>query len=206
LLQAGAAGLLTALGKNVFAQDLSSTTDSYPVSNVIPTGTYMHPELYSGSTADIGLAIVCAIDISGSVNSDTGEYQAQLQSLANAIASDDFRESIFYPGGPNSIALCVVDFDMKSKLQIPWVDFRDNDRFKFLKFAQQVLSIERRAKGGTDQSAAMENAAYCFENLPFKAENKAVNIMTDGTGSSYKVRQWNKIARSLLVFVGLWMP
>lgn len=194
LLQAGAAGLLTALGNNVFAQSTSNDANPYgPRSKVIPPNTYTHPELYSGSTANVGLAVVCAIDISGSVSSQTGEYQAQLQSLANAIASDDFRESIFYPGGPESIALCVVDFDTNSKLQIPWVDFRENDRFKFLKFAEEVLSIKRRSNGGTDQSAALENAAYCYENMPFKAENKAVNVMTDGTGQNIMTRQWNKV-------------
>lgn len=195
LLQAGAAGLLTALGNNVFAQSSNNPYDfNNPRSKVIPPKTYTHPELYSGSTADVGLAIVCAIDISGSVSSESGEYQAQLQSLANAISSDDFRESIFYPGGPGSVALCVVDYDTNSELKIPWVDFRNDDRFKFLKFAEEVLSIQRRSNGGTDQSAAMENAAYCYENMPFKAKNKAVNIMTDGTGNNNIMTQhWNEV-------------
>ena len=196
LLKAGAAGLLTAMGNNAFAQGrgLRDTPGPLPQSsNVIPATSYVHPTLYTGSTADVGLAIVCAIDISGSVSSDTGEFQSQVQSLANAIASDDFRESIFYPGGPESVALCVIDFESNSKLQIPWVDFRENDRHKFLQFAEEVMNIRRRSNGGTDQSSAMENAAYCYSNMPFGADNKALNIMTDGTGNATTAQQWNRI-------------
>ncbi len=194
MLGIGAVGLFAAATKDGYAQVGDGSTDTNRVSsNVIPPATFVHPQLYSGSTEDVGLAIVCAIDISGSVSSDTGEFQSQIQSLANAIASDDFRESIFYPGGPESVALCVIDFESNSKLQIPWVDFRENNRLKFLQFAEEVRNIRRRSDGGTDHSAAMENAAYCYTYMPFGADNKALNIMTDGTGYATTAQQWNRI-------------
>ncbi|MAE51845.1 MAG: hypothetical protein CMH27_08540 [Micavibrio sp.] len=190
LLGAGA-GLLTLASSRAFGQP--NYYEEPPT--VVPTTTYFHPTLATNSNEDIGMAIVCAIDISGSIEDRTGEYRAQLESLANAIASDDFRESIFYPGGPQSIALCVVDFDHRSELVIPWVDFRDDDRTKFLRFSQEILNIQRRGTGGTEHASAMENAGYCFQNLAtrWKSEHNSLNILTDGTSSTVKVREWNKI-------------
>lgn len=161
-----------------------------PTTRIIPTPSYVHP-MATGRTDEIGLAIVCAIDISGSVSSDTGEYRSQIDTLAAAIASDDFREAVMM--GPKSIALCVVDYDSFSKLMVPWVDFRDNDPERFRTFAQMVRTIPRRSSGSTEQDAALENAALCFSSMPWTAKNKSVNVLTDGTGTDAPTRRWRDI-------------
>lgn len=159
-----------------------------------PNTNYRHPNLASSSTEPVGIAIVCAIDISGSINSISGEYRSQIEALGEAIASDDFRQSIFMPGGPGSAAICVIDYDGKSKLQIPWVDLREDNREKFVALGTEIASLERRASGGTTHEAALQNAALCFNNLsPWEAENKSVNIMTDGTSSSAGLATWRRI-------------
>lgn len=187
---AGTAGLFNA--HSVLAD---TEAPNNPYNLVVPTTLpYKHPDYATSSRAPVGIAIVCAVDISGSISSDRGEYQTQVQALGQAIASDDIRQAIFMPGGPGSAAICVVDYDDRSKLQLPWVDFREDRREKFVVIGQQIESLQRRSNGGTVHEAALQNAGLCFENLaPWEAENKSVNIMTDGTSSSTGLRAWRAL-------------
>lgn len=195
LLGAVAAAFTAVSAFNVAAQGgpggAYDYTSAYNSSRVIPhIGEYKHQELATDSTAPVGMAIVLAIDISGSISSDSGEYHSQIEALAETIASDDFRQSIFMPGGPGSIAISVVDYDDRSKLLIPWVDFRRDDPTKFIQLGIEIQSLERRSNGGTEHSAALENAAINFEQLPWESQRNAVNIMTDGTSSTYNITKW----------------
>lgn len=197
LLGAVAATFTAVSAFNVSAQgamgDAYNYTSSYNTTRVIPhAGEYKHQYLATESTAPVGMAIVFAIDISGSISSPSGEYHSQIEALAEAIASDDFRQSIFMPGGPGSIAISVVDYDDKSKLLIPWVDLRQDDPTKFIQLGIEIQSLERRSNGGTEHSAALENAAINFEQLPWESDRNAVNIMTDGTSSTYNITKWRE--------------
>lgn len=192
------AGLLSATGLfnagSALAQgDQHPGTSPRPSSKILsPPHGYIHPNA-SGSTAPVGAAMVCAIDISGSISDHTGEYTSQVQALGEAIASDDFRQAIFMPGGPGSIALCVIDYDGKSQLQIPWLDFREDRRENFVMFGSETASLERRASGGTEHDAALENAAFCFMNLPWESHQNSVNVMTDGTSSPTSIAPWRRL-------------
>ena len=200
LLGAVAATFTAVSAFNVSAQGgpggAYSYTSQYNSTRVIPhAGEYRHQYLASDSTAPVGMAIVFAIDISGSISSPSGEYNSQIEALGEAIASDDFRQSIFMPGGPGSIAIAVVDYDDRSKLLIPWVDLRQDDPTKFIQLGIEIQSLERRSNGGTEHSAALENAAINFEQLPWESDRNAVNIMTDGT--SYSAGQLSNWRRAL---------
>lgn len=189
----GATGLFN-IGAALAQGDHHPGTVSAPSTKILPPPRgYKHPDLASDSTAPVGAAMVCAIDISGSINDYTGEYASQVQALGEAIASDDFRQAIFMPGGPGSIALCVIDYDGKSQLQIPWVDFREDRRDKFILFGSETASLERRASGGTEHDAALENSAHCFENMPWESRQNSVNIMTDGTSSTSAIAPWRRL-------------
>ncbi|MFP4314521.1 MAG: DUF1194 domain-containing protein [Alphaproteobacteria bacterium] len=158
-----------------------------------PKVPYKHPKYATSSREDVGLAMVCAIDISGSISSPTGEYRTQIEVLGEAIASDDIRQAVFMPGGPGSLALCVIDYSDRSELKIPWVDFREDDPAKFRLLGDEISKIQRRTTGGTTHEAALQNAALCFENLaPWQADNKSVNIMTDGTSSGPGLLSWRR--------------
>jgi hypothetical protein len=191
-LAASAAGLLSATTglRSAFAAGHYSGYDEVPAPQpkVIPVANYIHPELATDSTDPVGIAWVMAVDISGSINSSTNEYQAQLNALADAIERDDFRESIFQQAGPGSAALFVVDYDTQSQLQIPGIDFRENSPEKFRAVANIIRNIPRRNSGGTAHDAALQNATICFDYMPWECDRKHVNIMTDGTGNSYANR------------------
>lgn len=195
-LTASAAGLMgTAIGMAPLRKAYAKI-DETDTSKVIPVDGYIDPEHWTGGDEPVGIAWVFGVDISGSVNSSTNEYQAELDALADAVSRDDFRESIFQHAGPGSAAIFVVDFDTQSMLTIKGMDFRENDPAKFLILADMIRSIPRRNSGGTSHDAALQNAAVCFDMMPGGAEckRKHVNIMTDGTGNSVA----NKAATKLL--------
>ena len=189
----GGIAAYTALSpKNAFAQYQDYSRSS---SSILPVESYIDPQMASGSREPIGMTLVIGFDISGSINSSTNEYTSQLLSIAESIERDDFREAIFAQGGPGSLAIFIVDYDHQSKLQIGGVDFRDNHPAKFRAFADRVRRLERRnSNGSTDQSAALENAAMCFEAAKriWPCERNHVDIMTDGDGYATRNKVWIK--------------
>lgn len=188
LLGSSASLLTSAAGFNAHAQSAppGSRGITSPSSKVIPVDSYIDPELWTGGDEPVGIAWVFGVDISGSINSSTNEYQTQIQALAEAIARDDFRESIFQQAGPGSAAIFVADYDTRSRLQIRGVDFRENDPAKFRMVADMIRNIPRRSSGGTAHDALLENAVVCFDMMPGAAgcRRKHVNVMTDGTGTA----------------------
>lgn len=142
----------------------------------------------SGRTDPVGIIWVLACDISSSVDSYQGEYDAQLEAFADAVGRDDFRETLFSPGGPQSAAIFFVDFGLHSRLEIPGVDFRENNRDHFRAYAGRVQNHERRGTpSSTRHDAALRNAGVCLEyarQVGWLGENtkSCVNIMTDGAG------------------------
>lgn len=182
LLAGGAAAIGATTGLNkAFAQE---AVRALPTT----TGLVLFPETYidtmaTSSTDPIGITYVFAIDISGSIASNNNEYQSQLDALADTIARDDFRESIFYDGGPGSAAIFVIDYGTNSALSIGGIDLRENDRERFQEVAARIKAIPRRASGGTNHHAGLENAIYCFDNMPWECSRNHVVMMTDGTGN-----------------------
>jgi uncharacterized protein YegL len=148
---------------------------------------YVHPRLASGSTADVGASIVCLFDVSGSI--DKTEYEVQLEAMAKAIGSEDFRNAIFYRGGPQSVALCVVAFSNYTKIEIPWVDIREGTEEKLVIFANEIRDLQRYASGGTNQTNAMKKAKEMVENRPWNTKRSMVDLITDGKDDGGGVRE-----------------
>lgn len=142
-----------------------------------PSG-YRHPSLASNSRENVGVALVLLIDVSASI--DSADYQAQVTSMAEAIGSDDFRDAIFLQGSPESIAISVVDYGSSVSLRIPWMDIRKGDDDKLKTLARMIQNLPRRESGSTNQADAIDFARIAIENLPWEADRKVVDIITDG--------------------------
>lgn len=145
----------------------------------LPT-VYKHETLGSDSTEDVAVRLVCYFDISGSI--DNEEHRFQLEAMAAAIESDDFKQAVFARGGPGSLAITIADFDDTAAMRIPWVDFRDReaDDHKFAALAEEIRNIPRRANGMTSQARALQNSMLLLDNAPWGADKSIVDILTDG--------------------------
>lgn len=139
---------------------------------------FVHSTLASNSKKEVGLRLVCLFDASGSI--DSVEYDYQLRAMAKAIASEDFRNAVFYIGGPQSIAISVADFSDSASLQIPWVDIRKGDDYKFTKLADEIMEIDRRTWSGTDHVVALNQAMACLDSCPWEGKKNVIDILTDG--------------------------
>jgi hypothetical protein len=139
---------------------------------------YKHPTLGSDSTEPVGKRIINYLDISGS--RDDEEYKLDKETLAETIESADFKNAIFYPGGPQSVALAFADFGSLSELRIGWLDVRKGQEYKLIQVAKEIRELPRRESGGTSQVAALTNAALCLDNCPWQAKRSIVDLFTDG--------------------------
>jgi len=144
---------------------------------------FIHDTLASNSTDDVGLRLVCTFDTSGSI--DAVEFEYQLQAMANAIASEDFRNAVFYTGGPQSIAICVAEFSDLASLRVPWIDIRKGDEDKFAFLADEITMIDRQRAGGTDHASALKQSMACLKNCPWEGKRNVIDIITDGRNYSW---------------------
>jgi hypothetical protein len=171
-----AAGLLVAKYVQASPQEYAATA-----SNPVPT-TYIHPKLASNRTAPVGARIVCLYDISGSINEV--EHDIQLEVMAETIASEDFKNAIFYPGGPQSIAICVADFGDTGSVRVPWIDIAAGEEDKLKLLAHEIRGLKRREFGSTNHIAGMKIATECMANCPWQSKRSIVDILTDGEHNS----------------------
>lgn len=144
---------------------------------------FRHPTLASNSTDRVGMRLVCLFDISGSI--DTTEYEVQRAAMRDAIASEDFRNAIFFRGGPQSIAVCVADFGSTTALRIPWLDIRAGDDTKLQALASEINGLQRRESGSTHQSRALDYSGACLANCPWEARRSVVDMITDGKENEF---------------------
>lgn len=138
---------------------------------------FVHPRA-SASTAPVGVKLACNLDASSSV--DTVEYGVQLRAAAAALRSQDFRDAIFHPLGPGSIAICFVDFGSFVDIAVPWIDIRQGDEAKLDQLADEVERMGRRESGSTYQIKALFYNMLAMEYCPWEADRGIVDFMTDG--------------------------
>lgn len=180
-------GLLRALSGAVFLPFAGkpSAEEAAPP----PAAIFRHPSLASTSGDPVGMRLVCVFDVSGSVN--TAEHDIQLQAMAEAIGSEDFANAIFFPGGPQSIAISVIDFGSNAELRIPWVDVRKGQVQKLQKLAAEVRGLTRRESGSTNQLGALQLSMLSLSKCPWESHRNVVDVITDdsGDGSEELIRE-----------------
>jgi hypothetical protein len=143
----------------------------------------VHPTLASSSLKPVGARMVLLFDVSYSV--DDLELQAQTEAMSEAIGSEDFKNAIFYPGGPGSIAICVAEFHDEAKLRIGWVDVRKGEEYKLKQLAKEVADLERVDGGSTSQVYALRLARKLLKEAPWEGESNKVCLITDGKENVY---------------------
>jgi hypothetical protein len=129
----------------------------------------------------VDLLLVLAADVSRSV--DTPKFQLQREGYAAAIADKRVLEAI--TAGPHRrIAICFVEWSGVSaqKLVIPWtvVDGADAAR----KFGDQLLELPRSFAERTSISGGIDFSVRLFEQAPFSAARRTIDVSGDGTNNS----------------------
>ena len=129
----------------------------------------------------VDLLLVLAADVSRSI--DTPKFQLQREGYAAAISDKRVLEAIT-AGRHRRIAISFVEWSGVSaqKLVIPWtiVDGPDAAR----KFGDQLLELPRSFAERTSISGGIDFSVKLFDEAPFQAARKTIDVSGDGTNNS----------------------
>jgi hypothetical protein len=129
----------------------------------------------------VDLLLVLAADVSRSV--DTPKFQLQREGYAAAVSDKRVLEAIT-AGRHRRIAICFVEWSgvNAQKLVIPWtvVDGPDAAR----KFGDQLLELPRSFAERTSISGGIDFSVKLFDEAPFKAARRTIDVSGDGTNNS----------------------
>lgn len=149
---------------------------------------YIHTKLASNSPEKVAVRLVCLFDTSNSI--DESEYEFQLEAMAAALESEEFKFAVFGYGGASSIAISVAEFSTRANLQIPWIDIRNKqDAYKLDALAEEIRGLIRKGSASTSHVHALRLASDLLENCPWAGDKNIVDIITDGK---------NNVSRKLL--------
>ncbi|HEV2162386.1 MAG TPA: DUF1194 domain-containing protein [Stellaceae bacterium] len=127
--------------------------------------------------AESDLALVMAIDVSGSI--DPGEYRLQHEGIARAFETSAVLSAI--GGGPHgAIDVTVIEWSDRHKQTtiVPWT--RVSDRASGAAFAAQVRAAHRTSGGLTSIGDALLAAAAAFETLHDHPMRRIIDLSGDG--------------------------
>ncbi|MDE2228953.1 MAG: DUF1194 domain-containing protein [Alphaproteobacteria bacterium] len=127
--------------------------------------------------ADADLALVMAIDVSGSI--DPGEYRLQHEGIARALENPAVLSAI--AGGPHAaIDATVMEWSDRDKqvVIVPWM--RISDKASGAAFAAKVRAAHRTSNGLTAIGDALLAAAATFKTLPDHPTRRVIDLSGDG--------------------------
>ena len=127
--------------------------------------------------AESDLALVMAIDVSGSI--DPGEYRLQHEGIARAFETPAALAAI--AGGPHgAIDVTVIEWSDRDKqvMIVPWT--RVSDKASATTFAAQVRAAHRTSAGLTSIGDALLAAAAAFKTLDDHPARRIVDLSGDG--------------------------
>lgn len=127
--------------------------------------------------AESDLALVMAIDVSGSI--DPGEYRLQHEGIARAFETPSVLSAIA-GGSSGAIDVTVIEWSDRHKQTtiVPWT--RVSDRASAATFATQVRAAHRTSGGLTAIGDALLAAAAAFETLHDRPARRVIDLSGDG--------------------------
>lgn len=127
---------------------------------------------------DCTLALVLAIDVSGSV--DTDEYRLQMDGLADAFRSEDIAAAI-NADGKKGIYVTVVQWSGATRHEqiVPWRWLTDFDSIK--RFADDIATRERSFRiYSTGIGEALAYSWSLFTGAPATCRRRVIDVSGDG--------------------------
>lgn len=134
-----------------------------------------------GAASDVDLALVIALDVSGSIS--VAEYQIMRQGLARALTTRQISQAI-EAGNIGAIAINVVQWSgfQEQQMMIGWTRVATFGDLQNL--ADRVLKMQRRYEGGaTDIGGALDFTRSLVEKAGFTSARQVIDIAADGTNN-----------------------
>ncbi|HUC66737.1 MAG TPA: DUF1194 domain-containing protein [Stellaceae bacterium] len=127
--------------------------------------------------APVDLALVLAVDVSGSV--DAQEYELQHEGIARAFETSQLVDAI--RGGHNgAIDVLVMEWSDRDK-QVVTVDWtRVSDRASAERFAAAVRATKRSSNGLTAIGDALNAADAALRRVPDTPQRRVIDVSGDG--------------------------
>jgi len=128
------------------------------------------------TAARVDVALVLAVDISGSV--DDGRFSLQMEGIARAFEDRDVQSTIL--SGPNAaILVTLVNWSQKPQIAIPWRVIAG--RADATAFAADIRRAPRRAEDFTCMSAMLQVVEEkVLPLMPLPADRMVVDVSGDG--------------------------
>lgn len=132
---------------------------------------------FSARAADTDLALVMAVDVSGSIDAD--EYRLEHEGIARAFVNPAVLSAI--AGGPDrAIDVTVMEWSDRDKqaVIVPWM--RVSDEASGAAFADKVRAARRTSDGLTAIGDALLAAAAAFKTLVDHPARRVIDLSGDG--------------------------
>jgi hypothetical protein len=128
------------------------------------------------AAAQADLALVLAVDVSGSVSDE--RFRLQREGIAKALDSDDFA-NVVSAGNYRTIEIAVVEWAEEQSVIVPWTVVRGRQDL-----AQLALRLRRTPRTWvhtrTDPSGGIAAADALFNKTPLLPERKVIDLSGDG--------------------------
>ncbi len=132
----------------------------------------------AAAASECKLALVLALDVSGSV--DSNEYSLQSSGLAQAFRDQAIADAIRFPGN-RGIAATVIQWsgDPHQHQVIPWTFLGDDA--SILNFADRIDRAKRKFRPySTAIGNAITFASLMFQANPYDCERRVIDVSGDG--------------------------
>ncbi len=131
-------------------------------------------------TAEADVALVLAVDVSGSV--DDRRFKLQREGIAAALESDDFA-AVLSGGGNQTIEIAVVEWAEEQSVVVPWTIIRGRE---------DLLAVTDRLRHAarswlhvrTDPNGGIAAADRLFASKPLPAIRQVIDVSGDGRQNS----------------------
>jgi hypothetical protein len=134
------------------------------------------PHALSAEAVEADVALVLAIDVSGSVNAD--RFTLQREGVAAALASEDFA-AVLSAGAHRTIEVAVVEWAEEQNVVLPWTILRSPDDLASM--AGRLRSAGRSwVHTKTDPGGGIAAANLLFDSPPLAADRKVIDVSGDG--------------------------
>jgi hypothetical protein len=136
-----------------------------------------------GAAAQADLALVLAVDVSGSISDE--RFKLQRDGIADALDSDEFA-AVVSGGNYRTIEIAVVEWAEEQKVVLPWMVVRG--RGDLADAAGRLRRVNRSwVHTMTDPGGGIAAADRLFDSAPLPTERKVIDVSGDGAQNTGEI-------------------